>query len=229
MESFNDVKTIVTVLNSASLLGITLYFYNEIKKIKETCNTQSQHLTNAIKKIQELQHSTNHISQLASAIKQINIVAGNMSNDIKKINNSINTQNNKISYLQSNMVNPSSVSSRNNSFNEIPNESIEERSKLHYINSNTPIHLLSPHTHITVPNNNNSFTMNDNPYYNNITINPHVNDNMNNIINDNVRNNINMNDSMNNIINDISINKVPNNTIINNPTDSKSGLEELGI
>ena len=111
MESLKDMRTIITIANTAALLGISLYFYRRIKiledevnKHSDEMNKQSNHLASTVKKLRDIQHVSKNISQLAAAIKDLNFIINTCTNEIKSLHSVVELQRNQINELQSYII-----------------------------------------------------------------------------------------------------------------------------
>lgn len=100
MDSLKDIKSIIAIANTAALLGVSIYFYRRLKQIDAEMATQSSHLKSTIKKVRDMQIMNNHISKLAAAIKDLNAVVANCTNQNAQLQNIIQSQQREIAELQ---------------------------------------------------------------------------------------------------------------------------------
>jgi uncharacterized protein (UPF0335 family) len=100
METLKDSRTIVTIVNTAALLAVALYFHKQLQLMKEQSTTQSIALAATIKKIPEVQLIEKHIQQLATAIKNINGVLSAYGTETRNLKGVIEFQQNQIAEMQ---------------------------------------------------------------------------------------------------------------------------------
>lgn len=72
-------ETIITLLNTAALLGASIYFYKKIQGLEEDLNKHSEHLTFTVKQTKELMPLKTQMNKVAAAIREINT---NMNNGL---------------------------------------------------------------------------------------------------------------------------------------------------
>jgi len=100
MESLKKPETIITLVNTAALLGAVVYFYRRISHIEEKLDTHGEHLTSTIKKVKEIQLTKKHIEQIVAAIKSSNGKINFHSSEIQRFQQSNSIQNDQIKELQ---------------------------------------------------------------------------------------------------------------------------------
>ena len=100
METLKDSRTIVTIVNTAALLAVALYFHKQLQTMKEQSTTQAVALAATIKKIPEVQLIEKHIQQLATAIKNINGVLSTYGNETRNLKGIIEFQQGQIAEMQ---------------------------------------------------------------------------------------------------------------------------------
>jgi uncharacterized coiled-coil DUF342 family protein len=107
MENLKDPGTIITLTNTAVLLGVSIYFYRQIKfleaqvnKQSDTISDQSGHLTQTIKKIGDLGHMGKNMTKLAEAVKSLNSEVKNCHKMIQSLTQTVNQQKQQINQLQ---------------------------------------------------------------------------------------------------------------------------------
>jgi hypothetical protein len=100
MESLKDMRTVITIANTAALLGISLYFFRRIKvlegeidKHSDDINKQSKYLTSTIKKLKDIQHVSKNLSQIADYVKGLDA-------KVTQLTSIVGMQNNQILDLQ---------------------------------------------------------------------------------------------------------------------------------
>lgn len=100
MESLKKPETIITLINTAALLGAVVYFYRRISNIEEKIDTHGEHLTSTIKKVKEIQLTKKHIEQIVAAIKSSNGKINFHSSEIQRFQQSNTIQDEQIKELQ---------------------------------------------------------------------------------------------------------------------------------
>lgn len=100
METLKDSRTIVTIVNTAALLAVALYFHKQLQTMKEQSTTQAVALAATIKKIPDIQLIEKHIQQLATAIKNINGVLSTYGNETRNLKAIIEFQQGQIAEMQ---------------------------------------------------------------------------------------------------------------------------------
>ena len=100
METLKKPETIITLINTAALLGASVYFYRRINGLEQDIDKQSEHLTSTIKKEKEMQVTRQHVKQLANAIRELNNIMGAQRNEINGLQNIIGFQKDQIKELQ---------------------------------------------------------------------------------------------------------------------------------
>jgi len=96
MESFKKPENIVTLVNTAAILGASVFFYRKFNGLEQELNKHSEHLTSTIKKVREIQITKKHIGQLANAIKELNMNIMNNRRDLEGMKEVILFQNQQI-------------------------------------------------------------------------------------------------------------------------------------
>ena len=100
MESLKKPETIISLINTTALLGVSVYFYRRINGLEQEIDKHTEHLTSTIKKVKEMQVTKQHIQQLAGAIRELNNVIGAQRNELNVLRNLTNFQNDQIKELQ---------------------------------------------------------------------------------------------------------------------------------
>jgi len=100
MNSLKKPETVITLINTAALLGASIYFYKKTNNLELELNKHSEHLTLTVKKVKEIANTKKHIAALADAIKKLNHSLGIHNNDIEVLKEIIKYQNNQIKELQ---------------------------------------------------------------------------------------------------------------------------------
>lgn len=101
MNSIKKPETVITLVNTAALLGASIYFYRKINNLELELNKHSEHLTLTVKKVKEIANTKKHIAVLANAIKEVNQNLGTQTRDIGFLKEICKYQNDQISELQS--------------------------------------------------------------------------------------------------------------------------------
>ena len=101
MNSLKKPETIITLVNTAALLGISIYFYRKTNNLESELNKHSEHLTSTIKKVKEIANTKKYIAQIANAIKELNNYSAVYSRDIENLKEIIKFQNQQIQELHS--------------------------------------------------------------------------------------------------------------------------------
>ena len=99
MNSLKKPETVITLINTAALLGASIYFYKKTNNLELELNKHSEHLTLTVKKVKEIANTKKHIAALADAIKKLNHSLGSQNNDIEMLKEIIKYQNNQIKEL----------------------------------------------------------------------------------------------------------------------------------
>ena len=100
MNSIKKPETVITLINTAALLGASIYFYRKINNLELELNKHSEHLTLTVKKVKEIANTKKHIAALANAIKELNQSLGNHNRDIDFLKEIVKYQNEQILELQ---------------------------------------------------------------------------------------------------------------------------------
>jgi len=100
MNSIKKPETVITLLNTAALLGASIYFYRKINNLELELNKHSEHLTLTVKKVKEIANTKKHIAALANAIKEVNQNLGLNSQNIDFLKEIVKYQNEQIGELQ---------------------------------------------------------------------------------------------------------------------------------
>ena len=100
MNSIKKPETVITLLNTAALLGASIYFYRKINNLELELNKHSEHLTLTVKKVKEIANTKKHIAALANAIKEVNQNLGLNSQNIDFLKEIVKFQNEQIGELQ---------------------------------------------------------------------------------------------------------------------------------
>ena len=100
MNSLKKPETIITLVNTAALLGISIYFYRKTNNLESELNKHSEHLTSTIKKVKEIANTKKYIAQIANAIKELNNYSAVANRDIESLKEIIKFQNSQIQELQ---------------------------------------------------------------------------------------------------------------------------------
>ena len=100
METLKKPETIITLTNTAALLGASVYFYRRINGLEQDLDKYSEHLTTTIKKVREIQVIKQHVGQLAQAIRELNNTAGAQRNELTYLRNLSGFQREQIKELQ---------------------------------------------------------------------------------------------------------------------------------
>ena len=101
MNSLKKPETIITLVNTAALLGISIYFYRKTNNLESELNKHSEHLTSTIKKVKEIANTKKYIAQIANAIKELNNYSAVHNRDIESLKEIIKFQNQQIQELHS--------------------------------------------------------------------------------------------------------------------------------
>ena len=100
METLKKPETIITLINTAALLGASVYFYRRINGLEQEIDKYSEHLTSTIKKVKEMQITKQHVKQLAAAIRELNNAMGAQRNELSYLRNLSSFQREQIQELQ---------------------------------------------------------------------------------------------------------------------------------
>ena len=100
MNSLKRPETVITLVNTAALLGISIYFYRKTNNLELELNKHSEHLTATVKKVKEIANTKKYLAQLANAIKELNNYSSVYSRDIDNLKEIIKYQNTQIAELQ---------------------------------------------------------------------------------------------------------------------------------
>ena len=100
MNSIKKPETVITLVNTAALLGASIYFYRKINNLELELNKHSEHLTLTVKKVKEIANTKKHIAALANAIKDVNQTIGVHSQNIDFLKEIVKFQNDQIGELQ---------------------------------------------------------------------------------------------------------------------------------
>ena len=100
MDNFKRPETVITLVNTAALLGASLYFYKKINGLEVELNKHSEHLTTTVKKVREMTIYKKHIATLGNAIKQLNFQLQAQSQDVESLKDLVRYQSRQIEELQ---------------------------------------------------------------------------------------------------------------------------------
>ena len=100
METIKKPETIISLLNTTALLGVSVYFYRKINALELEVDKNNEHLASTIKKVKEIHVAKDHITQLAGAIKQLNTIITTQRNELQNIRNYSAYQRDQIRELQ---------------------------------------------------------------------------------------------------------------------------------
>jgi hypothetical protein len=100
MNSLKKTETVVTLFNTAALLGASIYFYRKINNLELELNKHSEHLTSTVKKVREIAIYKKHIAILGNAIKELNNSVASQNRDIETLKELVKIQSNQINELQ---------------------------------------------------------------------------------------------------------------------------------
>jgi len=100
MNSLKKPETVITLINTAALLGASIYFYKKTNNLELELNKHSEHLTLTVKKVKEIANTKKHIATLAEAIKKLNFSLGNQNSEIESLKEIVKYQNNQITEMQ---------------------------------------------------------------------------------------------------------------------------------
>jgi hypothetical protein len=101
METLKKPETIITLINTAGLLGATVYFHRRINGVEQEIDKYTENLIATVKKVQEMQITKQHVKQLAEAIRDLNNAMGAQSNELNYLRNLSSFQRDQIKELQS--------------------------------------------------------------------------------------------------------------------------------
>jgi len=85
MDTLKKTEVLITTANTALLFGIGIYFYRQNSAVKGDISILSDHLSNALTKIGDMQKYESHIGQLAAATKDINRSVTEMKVDVNDL------------------------------------------------------------------------------------------------------------------------------------------------
>jgi hypothetical protein len=100
METLKKPETIITLINSTALLGVSVYFHRRINTLEQEMAKHSGHLTSTINTVKDMQITKEHIKQLAHAIRELNGTAAAEKNEIAGLKSALLFQNNQVKELQ---------------------------------------------------------------------------------------------------------------------------------
>jgi len=100
MNSIKKPETVITLVNTAALLGASIYFYRKTNNLELELNKHSEHLTLTVKKVKEIANTKKHIAALANAIKEVNQTIGVHSQNTDFLKEIVKFQNEQIWELQ---------------------------------------------------------------------------------------------------------------------------------
>ena len=100
MDSLKRPETAICLVNTAALLGASIYFYRKINNLELELNKHSEHLTTTVRKVREMTVYKKHIMALGNAIKEINNSLGNSSREIETLKELVKYQSTQIAELQ---------------------------------------------------------------------------------------------------------------------------------
>ena len=100
MDSLKRPETAISLVNTAALLGASIYFYKKINNLELELNKHSEHLTTTVKKVREMTIYKKHIGALGNAIKEINNLLGNSHREMETLKELVRFQANQITELQ---------------------------------------------------------------------------------------------------------------------------------
>ena len=72
MNNLKKPERVITLINTAALLGASIYFYRKINNLELELNKHSENLTSTIKKVREIIVYKKHFATLGDAIKKLN-------------------------------------------------------------------------------------------------------------------------------------------------------------
>lgn len=99
MNSLKKPETIITLVNTAALLGISVYFYRKTNNLESELNKHSDHLTSTIKKVKEIANTKKYFAQIANAIKELKSYSDSYKSDIENLKEIIKYQNLQIAEM----------------------------------------------------------------------------------------------------------------------------------
>lgn len=99
MDSLKRPETIISLINTAALLGASIYFYKKINNLELELNKHSEHLTTTVKKVKEMTIYKKHIAALGNAIKELNGAMGNSYRDVENLKQLVKFQAEQITEL----------------------------------------------------------------------------------------------------------------------------------
>lgn len=103
MENLKNPETVITLANTAALLGVSLYFYKKINGLEVELNKHSEHLTVTVKKVREMIIYKKHIATLGNAVKQLNGQLQSQNRDIATLKELVKHQSRQIDELQASL------------------------------------------------------------------------------------------------------------------------------
>ena len=96
-------ETVGILVNTATILGASIYLYRKIGVLEQELNKHSENLTLTIKKIKDIQITKKHIAQIANAIKKLDEMTNIHSGELYSIKDVIRFQAQQIQELQSSL------------------------------------------------------------------------------------------------------------------------------
>ena len=100
MDALKKPETIISLTNTAVLLGASSYFYRRINGLEEDLDKYSEHLTNTIRKVRDMQITKQHVKQLAGAIRELNNIMGSQRNEISYLKDLTSYQREQLKEIQ---------------------------------------------------------------------------------------------------------------------------------
>jgi len=100
MDSLKKPETIIGLVNTAALLGASIYFYRKINNLELELNKHSEHLTSTVNKVKDIANTKKYLAQLANAIKELNNMIGEDRKTIDTLKQIVLLQANQITELQ---------------------------------------------------------------------------------------------------------------------------------
>jgi hypothetical protein len=100
MDSLKRPETVISLVNTAALLGASIYFYRKINNLELELNKHSEHLVTTVRKVREMTVYKKHISALGNAIKELNGALGNSYRDVETLKELVKYQSAQILELQ---------------------------------------------------------------------------------------------------------------------------------
>ncbi len=101
MNNLKKTETVITFINTAALLGASIYFYRKINNLEQELNKHSEHLTSTVKKVREMVIYKKHIAILENAIKKFNFTLEYQNRDIETLKEIVKYQSNQITEIHS--------------------------------------------------------------------------------------------------------------------------------